>query len=309
MQISGRRIAGTIVSIAAGRLILALTEQVGNEVRSAVLLIDATTLLEALILKIEAVKKSEISLNRSLADPVIGKGAWPTAPRIPIEAKGSNDLNQAQSRAYRNALEAAITFIWGPPGCGKTKTLGEIARSHFEADKRVLICSNTNRAVDQVLYQLCKGLGPEHRAMQEGNIVRLGRIADDKLEREYRQFVTVDGIVKRRSAELSAEKQRLQDRVERLDAATKQARTILAEFEAFDQSEHLIAAQQEQVNQLARDCQAAKAQMARNALRADELTEELARRNSAFFKFLRRKETQIQEDIQRNVTERIVVRY
>jgi hypothetical protein len=72
--VSGRRIAGTIVSIAAGRLILALKEDVGTEVRTAVLLIDATALLEALRLKIEAVKKSEISLNRALADPVIGKG-------------------------------------------------------------------------------------------------------------------------------------------------------------------------------------------------------------------------------------------
>ena len=230
-------------------------------------------------------------MNRALADAVIGKGAWPVTSGIPIEPRAAIDLNQAQSLAYRHALGAAITFIWGPPGCGKTKTLSEIARSALESEKRVLICSNTNRAVDQVLYQLCRSLGSEHRAMQEGNIVRLGRIADDKLEREYRQFVTVDGIVERRAAELNVEKQRLEADIQRLNAATKQARAILAEFEALDQSEQIVADRQRQVNQITQDGQAAKAEMARKAIRADELAAELERRNAAFFKFLFRKET------------------
>ena len=305
--IDGRRIEGTIASIAAGRLILALKEQVGPEVRSAVLLVDATALLEALRLKIEAAKKSEISLNRALADPVIGMGTWPNAPEVPIEARASDDLNPAQSRACRHALEAAITFIWGPPGCGKTRTLAEIARSALEGEKRVLICSNTNKAVDQVLYQLCKSLGPEHRAMQEGNLVRWGRIADNKLESEYRQFVTIDGIVERRSTELNAEKQRVEEKIGRLEAPAEQARTILGKFAALDRAEQLVAMQQEKVNQLTQNGQAAKAEMEHSARQANEFAAELKRRNAAFFKFLRRKEAQIQADIQRNATERIAV--
>jgi hypothetical protein len=154
----------------------------------------------------------------------------------------------------------------------------------------VLICSNTNKAVDQVLYELCEGLGPEHRAMQEGKIVRLGRVADDKLQKKYREFVTIDGIVERRSADLKAEKQRLEDRIERLDAATRNARRDLVEFEALDRAEQLVAAQMEQVNQLARDGYAAKEEMARNALRANELAVELAGRKAAFFKFRYRRE-------------------
>src|SRR5882724_11967530 len=179
----------------------------------------------------------------------MGQGTWPTAPESPIEPRGGADLNAAQRRAYQHAITDAVTFIWGPPGCGKTKTLGEIARSAFEGEKRVLICSNTNKAVDQVLYQLCKALGREHKAMQEGKVVRLGRVADDKLEKEYRDFVTVDGIVERRSAELKAEKQHLEEKIALLDARTERARQILALFESFEQAERQAAALQEQENQ------------------------------------------------------------
>jgi hypothetical protein len=49
----------------------------------------------------------------------------------------------------------------------------------------MLICSNTNKAVDQVLYSICNALGKAHPAMQSGQIVRLGAIADPKLAGEF----------------------------------------------------------------------------------------------------------------------------
>ena len=68
-------------------------------------------------------------------------------------------------------------------------------RAAFEGEKRVLVCSNTNNAVDQVLLKICETLTERHPAMEEGRLVRLGRIADDKLKTKYEDYVTVDGIV------------------------------------------------------------------------------------------------------------------
>ena len=120
IRVDQRRVEGTIVSIGAGHLVLALKKDIGNEVRSAELLIYATAFLEALKEKIEAVDKGEITLNRSLADAVVQPGALPKRPARPIRANDDSELDNSQRKAYQNALREALTFIWGPPGCGKT---------------------------------------------------------------------------------------------------------------------------------------------------------------------------------------------
>ena len=221
IQVDQRRVEGTIVSIGAGHLVLALKEDIGDEVRSAMLLIYKTALLEALKEKIEAVNKGEITLNRTLADVVVQPGVLPNRPVHPIQANGGSELDDSQRAAYYTALREAVTFIWGPPGCGKTMTLSAIVHSAFNSGKRTLICSNTNKAVDQVLYKICEALTHEHPAMEGGKVVRLGRIADDKLESKYGKYVAIDEIAERRSAELEGKKSQLEAEIARNDAYTQ----------------------------------------------------------------------------------------
>ena len=221
IQVDQRRVEGTIASIGAGYLILALKEDIGDEVSSAVLLIYTTAFLEALKEKIEAVNKGEISLNRTLADAVVQPGPLPNRPVHPIQANGGSELDDSQRIAYQTALREAVTFIWGPPGCGKTMTLSAIVRSAFDGGKRTLVCSNTNKAVDQVLYKICETLTHEHHAMKEGKVVRLGRIADDKLASKYGKDVAIDEIAERRSAELEGKKSQLEAEIARNDAYTQ----------------------------------------------------------------------------------------
>ena len=210
LQVGQWRVEGTIVSIGTGQLVLALEKDIGNEVGSAVLLINENDLLEALKEKIEKVNKGAIKLNRTLADAVVQPGDLPKRPARPIRADDGSELEDSQREAYQTALREALTFIWGPPGCGKTMTLSAIVRSAFNSGKRTLICSNTNKAVDQVLYKICETLTHEHPAMKKGKVVRLGRIADDKLASRYRKYVAIDEIVERRSAELEKKRVNLQ---------------------------------------------------------------------------------------------------
>ena len=158
IQVDQRRVEGTIASIGASHLILALKEDIGDEVSSAVLLIYTTAFLEALKEKIEAVNKGEITLNRTLADAVVQPGPLPNRPTHPIQANDGSELDDSQRIAYQTALREAVTFIWGPPGCGKTMTLSAIVRSAFDGGKRTLVCSNTNKAVDQVSIKFVRHL-------------------------------------------------------------------------------------------------------------------------------------------------------
>ena len=228
IQVDQRRVWATIMSVGVGHLVLALKEDIGNEVHSAELLVDTTGLLKALKKTIEAVNEGKVTLNRTLADAVVQPGTLPKKPTRPIRADDGSELEDSQREAYQTALREALTFIWGPPGCGKTMTLSAIVRSAFNNGKRTLICSNTNKAVDQVLYKICETLTHEHPAMEESKVVRLGRVADDKLASKYRKYVELDEIVERRSADIGidldieAQKRKLETEIEQIEAEIKQ---------------------------------------------------------------------------------------
>ena len=88
------------MSIGSGHLVLALKKDIGDEVRSAVLLINETGLLEALKEKIEAVSKGKITFNRTLADAVVQPGVLPKRPVRPIPADDGSGLEDSQRKAY-----------------------------------------------------------------------------------------------------------------------------------------------------------------------------------------------------------------
>jgi hypothetical protein len=61
-------------------------------------------------------------------------------------------LRDAQQRAF-DLLQWRTSFLWGPPGTGKTTTIGCLVASILSQDPkaRVLLLANTNTAVDQAL--------------------------------------------------------------------------------------------------------------------------------------------------------------
>jgi AAA domain/Topoisomerase DNA binding C4 zinc finger/PLD-like domain len=251
--VGGRRVEGSIASIAGGRLVLALKEDLGPSIENVILAVDATALLDALKSKIEQVLKKELSLNRSLADAVVGMTPIPPTPEDKPVPRPFRPLTEAQTAAYEQALAKSVSYIWGPPGCGKTWTLGEIARASLARGERLLVCSNTNKAVDQILYQICKNLGTEHEDMETGHIVRLGKIADDKLEDEFSDYVLVDGIADRLAAELKTRQAQLEREIGALDARTESARGVLKRYNAHDPLEKAVATAEAEANRIARE--------------------------------------------------------
>ncbi|RKD97713.1 AAA domain-containing protein [Halopiger aswanensis] len=62
------------------------------------------------------------------------------------------ELNQEQELAVSCALLADQLFcIHGPPGTGKTRTLVEVVRRSVEAGDDVLVCADSNQAVDNLV--------------------------------------------------------------------------------------------------------------------------------------------------------------
>ena len=64
-------------------------------------------------------------------------------------------LNASQNRALEAALENPLTFLWGPPGTGKTHTIVVILAQLLNAlpNRRVLVAAPTHNAVDNILQK------------------------------------------------------------------------------------------------------------------------------------------------------------
>ncbi len=87
-------------------------------------------------------------------------------------------LNASQLRAVQLCSDSNLAFVWGPPGTGKTTTLGHIVAELLGQGQRILITSTTNAAVDQALANLAgqPGMRP---VFELGQIIRLGQVSGE----------------------------------------------------------------------------------------------------------------------------------
>jgi len=103
----------------------------------------------------------ETPASRVLWNPgaLCGKAAESaaTAGRLAAEVGTIDGLDPSQQSAVAHAIERALTVIWGPPGTGKTKTLGAILHattkyaSAMHQPVRVLVTGPTYKAVQEVM--------------------------------------------------------------------------------------------------------------------------------------------------------------
>ncbi|MBC7728581.1 MAG: ATP-binding protein, partial [Microbacteriaceae bacterium] len=102
----------------------------------------------------------------------------------PVDAeKKCPALTGAPFRWLRPAQRAALalvqhssSFLWGPPGTGKTTTLGVLLAEYLDTrpDARVLLLSTTNQAVDLATIAVDKALEKGRREHCRGTVKRLG---------------------------------------------------------------------------------------------------------------------------------------
>jgi superfamily I DNA and/or RNA helicase len=97
----------------------------------------------------------------------------------PDEVDEDGMRNEAQLEAIRMSMNRRATFIWGPPGTGKTATLGYIIANYLKNGKKVLFASNTNRAVDVGLLSALDAIQKIGLNISRNRITRFGEAALD----------------------------------------------------------------------------------------------------------------------------------
>jgi len=182
----------TVVSIEGLTITISVPDDLGAFVPRAALATDPTYLMLRLIERIEALADKANPAGERV------RGAQAVSGKPATVEKG--DLNDEQHAAVRSALGRDTTFVWGPPGTGKTYTIGAIGRELHRRGRSVLVVSHTNIAVDQALEKIAKDLEPG--VLERGEVIRVGTPKDPTAV-QHRPELLLDWHVARRSEELA----------------------------------------------------------------------------------------------------------
>jgi predicted nucleic acid-binding Zn-ribbon protein len=102
-------------------------------------------------------------------------------------------LNQLQADALEVVASNSVTYIWGPPGTGKTTTMGSIVAALANLGQKVLLVSNTNLAIDTALER-CLDRFSDIKELSGGEMLRLGTMVKPELIKKYSSKIDLDGL-------------------------------------------------------------------------------------------------------------------
>lgn len=183
-----------VLSVDGMTITLSVPQDLGGIVSNARLQSNLAHLMRKLIDRIEGLAGRE----NSVADRILGVLPVGGVPE-PVQA---NTLNPSQLAALASSLGRNATFIWGPPGTGKTETIGAIGEHLYERHRSVLLVSHTNAAVDQAILRIADTIDPCEVA--KGKVLRVGDPRDKRFEDEKYKELLLKTHTDRRAAELAA---------------------------------------------------------------------------------------------------------
>ncbi|MHA1875490.1 MAG: AAA domain-containing protein [Promethearchaeota archaeon] len=155
--------------------------------------------------------------------------------------------NPSQKNAISFSFEKNPAVIWGPPGTGKTFTIGMAIQAHLKAGRRVLLVSHANTAVDEALENIAKQL-KDSTFYNEGKLVRLGTHRKDSLEKY--PLVLLDSIVEELGKSLIQEKEDLIKKKEILNKTLNTYKNIQTKIDKYSEINSEIEAIEKTIENL-----------------------------------------------------------
>ncbi len=132
----------------------------------------------------------EAQIDRlSEMNPRLDSIAYEIACNVRRQIEHMKRIQCGQNAAFHHATTEKISFIWGPPGTGKTETLANIALEHISRNRRVLMLSYSNISVDGALLRVARKAD-----LPEGTVIRYGyprakELLDDNIYTSYQYIL------------------------------------------------------------------------------------------------------------------------
>ena len=216
----------TVISSNENEIILSSKGKLPANIGKAKLENGSTVLMERLIKCIED--------NSEKPNPV-GERMFPNNEGLVYQAKHvfsydnleyAEHSNKGQKQAVDSALQNDITYIWGPPGTGKTTVICNIIDELYKRDRTVLIISHTNTAVDGAISKYIKVNKPIVNDSQVPVIcpvLRLG-IPTEQIPKE----ALLESHVQQLGKELISQRDSLENQRRQILAQLEEIRIVLA---------------------------------------------------------------------------------
>ena len=198
-----RTVNAYVASIEDFTIVIRSSEYLGSNLEKIEFTSEQWLLLEALIERLDEMMPEKQSL------------AYEVACNGLKHIKKWSGIKVGQNQAFNRATSEKITFIWGPPGTGKTESLAYIALEHISNGRRVLMLSYSNVSVDGALLRIARKSN-----LPDGQILRYGypRVAELL---ESKTLTSYQYVINKRK-DLSREYQDLIERKRKLSKNDKE---------------------------------------------------------------------------------------
>ncbi len=215
----------TVIAFDDSSLTIEAKEELPNTIAEAKLENGTTVLLELLIKRIEN--------NSTKANPAGLRMMH--ASDEGIQVVDSNDtisfddnLDEAQMKAITSAVCNNTTFIWGPPGTGKTTVISHVITELLKRDRSVLLVSHTNSAVNGAIKKVGEKYYDKNNDFSKGQypILRLGSGGKELDER-----LQLDFQVEKASHDLVLQKEQLEKEYSEIQLFVKAIQITLTKID------------------------------------------------------------------------------
>ncbi len=167
----GIKTGGKILSSEGKNVIISCEQSLGDIITEAYIFHDPWELLDQLIQRLEEIKESK--KKRARIKRLMNPDMMTKHPTNIIKS----NVHELILRSKYNP----VTFVWGPPGTGKTYTLARVAANKYFKKKKVLLLSHSNQSVDVLMREISAFLSKQGR-YKEGDVLRYGSHSSELLE-------------------------------------------------------------------------------------------------------------------------------
>ena len=243
IRYGGESISGSIITINGLKVLLSLNGDIGSKIPEITITASAYFLLELLQERINDISSQKFSFNTDIAMKAFGFQNSAIGEDYNF-LTSFNDLklpiSEEQKDALAKSLGSEISFIWGPPGTGKTTTLSYLVHELLLRDKSILLVSHTNVAIDNALEQTAKILKQtKDERYFNGLILRVGNSPDEDFFDKFPEL-DLDHWVKEKSKELNKKLVELEKKLEQETKVLDEINNILKIINARVKTEKKI---------------------------------------------------------------------
>lgn len=147
------------------------------------IILDSTFILDGLKQRLESINENGFNEDYPFSKFVYeDTDELNDVPHKAVPPNLTYKLDDSQKKAFHAALDKDLSFIWGPPGTGKSFTLASIIYAlYILGEDRTAICCLSNVAVDQLLCKVLDIIDGEKQKIEPGNIYRAGRTTNARI--------------------------------------------------------------------------------------------------------------------------------